>query len=119
MASVIHLKSGERRIQFVGLDRVRRTVYLGKSSKSFAQTLSGHIEHLLSATAAGEAPPVRTAEFFAALTDVYHEKLVKAGLLHDRVDAETAVMTLERWIERTKQLGSHLKETTRLARGYA
>ena len=93
MASVVSLKSGERRVQFTGLDTKRRTLYLGTCSKGFAHKLASHVEFILASAAAGEALPVKTADFLTELATVYHDKLVAAGLVNPRqaVEPVTAV----------------------------
>ena len=51
------------RISFYGLDKRKRSIWLGGFSKRQAETVKGQIEHLLTAKGAGVAVDVHTAQW--------------------------------------------------------
>jgi Lon protease-like protein len=81
MASITDHKDGRFSIQFVGVDRVRRTVRLGKVTKDYAESFKGHVTHLLQAQITDEPLRRRTAEWVADLKEPIYKKLTRAGLL--------------------------------------
>ena len=89
MASVTTDTAGNRRVQFTGPDRRRRTIRLGKVSKRQADTLCGLVERLNTANLTGAAPADADARTLAALPDVTHDRLARAGLTEPRADAGT------------------------------
>ncbi len=87
MASISNRPDGTRRVGFTGPDGKRRTLYPGKVAKRLAEEVKGEVERLNAAALAGHAPDDATARWVAALDDVMHGKLAKAGLIAPRVSA--------------------------------
>ena len=81
MASISRQKNGRRTIQFVGSDRRRRSIRLGKMSQRDADAVKVKIERLVAATITGHAPDDETSRWVAALDAKMSEKLVRAGLI--------------------------------------
>jgi len=85
MASVSCDKAGRRTVQFIGPDRKRRTVRLGKASRKSADTARRHIEQLNTArTIPGATVPDETARWVRDLEAVLFDKLVAVGLVRQR-----------------------------------
>jgi integrase len=100
MASIVtDRKNGRRSIQFQGLDGKRRTIRLGKCSAATAATIKTHIEHILAAAAAGDAVPIKTAEFLRSISDPLHAKLAAVGLVHPRHDNKASVPTVGEFLD--------------------
>lgn len=72
-------------IQFVGPDRRRRTVRLGKVPMKQAEAVRLRVEHLVAAGTTGAAPDGETAHWVPELDDTLHEKLAAVGLLQPRL----------------------------------
>ena len=89
MASLTDRPDGTRRVQFTGPDRRRRTLYLGRIAKRQAEELLGLVERLNAAALTGHAPADKDARTVAALPEVTHAKLAKAGLVDARDPAPT------------------------------
>jgi hypothetical protein len=105
MASVI--SHGDTwRIGFTGLDRKRRTMYVGKCSEWNAHELRQLVERILEAAALGESLDAKTESRIAALPDTTYEKPVGVALVNPRVkrDAEKLGAFLDRYIERRTDL---------------
>lgn len=86
MASLSNDSGGTRRILF-GPVGSRKAIRLGKISKSAAQAILGHVEHLISAQF-GSAVPPNTAEWLRDLEPKLHDRLVRAGLTEERAGAK-------------------------------
>ena len=84
MASVTDRPDGTRRVQFTGLDRRRRTLYLGKVPRRTADTVCGMVRRLNAAALTGDAPDDHAARWVASLGDEMHGKLAAAGLVTSR-----------------------------------
>ncbi len=67
MASISKDKSGNRTIQFIGPDKRRRSVRLGKIDADSAKKITKHIEHLSQCWKFGEAPCPQTFEWISTL----------------------------------------------------
>lgn len=88
MASISAAANGFRTIQFVGSDRKRRTLRLGKVSQRQAEGVRVRVEHLVSASITRSAPDAETARWVASLDDAMHAKMAAVGLIapRDRVE---------------------------------
>ena len=113
MASIGNDPNGQKRILFVGGDRKRHTVRLGKVSKRIAETAKFHIENLVVAKAAGHSPELETANWLRGLSDELHERIAKAGLVEPRKSSKVAV-TLGDHLDAYLAGRADIKERTRL-----
>ena len=91
MASISKSKDGRRTIQFVGADRKRRSVRLGKVPQSLADSVKRRIELLNAAAIAGHAPDEETSRWVASRDAVMRQKLVQVGLVPDTEAPEKPV----------------------------
>jgi integrase len=107
MASISRDKLGRRRIIFVGADRVRRTIYLGKFPHKAAETIQRHVEALLSSLNSRSPLETETADWLGKIGDDLHKKLVKVRLVQPRLEAAASARTLEAL--RTAFSGAKLK----------
>ncbi len=87
MASISAAANGHRTIQFIGRDRKRRSLRLGKMSQRHAETVRLRLEHLVAASLTGGAPDAETSRWVADLDDALHAKLAAVGLVTPRVGA--------------------------------
>ncbi|NNJ26412.1 hypothetical protein LzC2_24960 [Planctomycetes bacterium LzC2] len=79
-------------MRFVGPDRTRRSVILGKISKRSATDLAGLIDRLNAANIAGTVPSDEDARRVAALPEVMHGRFAAAGLIAPRRAAKPATL---------------------------
>ncbi len=93
MACLAKDKSGTYRILFYAPDGSRKSIRLGKCSKSFANEVTVKAESLLSDRITGDSPDRQTSLWLAGITPALREKLVKAGLVDplEPVEAKPAV----------------------------
>jgi len=84
MASISCDKQGRRTIQFVGADRRRRSIRLGKISKKGADDVKRHIEALNASKIAQQPVDEPTARWVADLDGVLVDKLASVGLVTRR-----------------------------------
>lgn len=84
MATVSTDTNGNRRIQFSGLDRKRRTLYAGKISARAAEDLKRLVEGILEAADVGADLSPTLAKRLDDLSDDVHAKMVTVGLSHPR-----------------------------------
>ena len=105
--------NGRKRVLFVGEDRKRHTIRLGKVSKRIAETAKFHIENLVAAKAAGHSPDLETARWLGGLSDDVHKRVVKAGLAKPREDS-LATVTLGGHLDAYLASRVEIKERTRL-----
>jgi len=84
MATVSTDSKGNRRIQFSGLDRKRRTLYAGKISARAADDLKRLVEGILEAADVGAELSPTLAKRLDDLSDDVHAKMVAVGLAHPR-----------------------------------
>jgi integrase len=87
MASISKDSGGNRRIQFVDVEGVRKTIRLGKMPQRSALEIKTRIEHLLAAKKAGCAWDGPTAEWVATRGDDLADKLARVGLIPPRPSA--------------------------------
>ena len=73
-------------MSFYGLDKRKRSLWLGGFSKRQAETVKSHIEQLLSALGAGVAPDVHTAQWLGGIGPELRGKLLKADLIEPTAD---------------------------------
>ena len=90
MASVSTDPRGNRRVQFTGPDRRRRTIRLGKVSKRAAEDLAGLVERANAAALIGHGPADADARRIADLPDTAHARLAAVGLVPPRRPAAAA-----------------------------
>jgi len=90
MASIAKDLGGQRRLLFVGPDKKRRTIRLGKVSQRMAEAVKFRVEQLLAAKLTGHAIDADTARWVADLPDALADKLARVGLIPKR---ETEVTT--------------------------
>ena len=69
------------RLSFYGLDKRKRSIWLGGFSKRQADAVKTNVEHLLAAKAAGVAPDVHIARWLGSIGPDLRKKLVTAGLV--------------------------------------
>ena len=84
MASITTQSGGRRMIQFTDADRRRRTIRLGKVSKRSAESVRGHVEHLVGKTLTKHAVPDETSVWVAGLDAAMVDKLAVVGLIPQR-----------------------------------
>ncbi len=84
MATVSTDTNGNRRIQFSGLDRKRRTLYAGKISARAAEDLKRLVEGILEAADVGADLSPTLAKRLDDLSDDVNTKMVAVGLSHPR-----------------------------------
>jgi len=99
MASISASANGHRVIQFIGVDRKRRSIRLGKVAQRHAESVRVHVEHLVAASLTGAAIQLDTARWLASATDELHSKLANAGLVPAR-DGSTLGETLGGFLDR-------------------
>jgi len=98
MASISYdRKMGRRTVQFVGGDRKRRSVRLGKVSARQADTARLHIEHLLACKTTGTAPRATTTDWIVALPDLIRRRLERTGLIEPQ--ERVGLPTLGQWLD--------------------
>jgi integrase len=92
MASIAVDRNGSRRIQFIGPDRRRHAVRVGKIPQKNAEYIRGKIEYLLTARFSRSPLDPETARWLAEIPAKLHQRLVNVGLAEPRAD--TAQVTL-------------------------
>jgi integrase len=85
MASVSSDSNGRRKIHFRHPTRGRQTLRLGKVPKSTADGVKVRVERLLSTAIAGLPIDAETACWLASLSNDFHARLARAGLVPHRV----------------------------------
>ena len=84
MASISIDKNRNRTIQFVGSDRRRFSIRLGKVNKKQAESFKNRVEILVSAKLSGLPIDSDTAKWLRQLDDRYIERLANVGLAESR-----------------------------------
>lgn len=97
MASISRDPSGRPRIQFVAPDGKRKTIRLGKVSKSAAKTIKYRVDQLLAAKLTEHAFDADTARWVAGLHENLALKLARADLIPLR--EYQATTTLQRFLD--------------------
>lgn len=90
MASITRQPNGHKTVQFVGADRKRRSVRLGKCSMSDAKTVKSKIEALAASAMMGNSPDPEIAIWVGSLDAVMYDKLAGVGLVPEREAKESA-----------------------------
>ncbi|MBN2024924.1 MAG: hypothetical protein JW809_19260, partial [Pirellulales bacterium] len=90
MASISREPNGRRSIQFVGADRKRRTIRLGKCSQRTAEAVRTKIEALVASHITGLPPEDEVSRWVATLDDTLADKLAAVGLIPARERATLA-----------------------------
>jgi len=88
MASITTEQNGYRTIQFIGKDRKRRSVRLGKLSQRQAEGVCAYIEDLAATQQTGGSPLGTTIEWVTSRNDKFHAKLAAVGLVLPRGSME-------------------------------
>lgn len=83
MASISSSK-GLRTVQFIGPDRKRRSVRLGRASLKTARMVKGQVEHILAANRTRTGLDPETVVWLGDLEDTFYGKLVDVGLVKPR-----------------------------------
>jgi len=89
MATIGTDSKGRRRILFVGDDGRRRTLYLGKVSKSQAQTVKTHVEQIVHAQRTQTAPPKATSDWLADVGPQMRDRMARVKLTAAPTKART------------------------------
>ena len=110
MASISCAADGKIMIQFIGVDRKRRTIRIGRTSKRIAEFLKGKVEALLSSAIVGCSPDPEVSRWVASLGDVMLGKLAAVGLIPKR-----QVVTLKGFVEAYIKSRIDVKSGTREA----
>lgn len=84
MASITWQSGGRKMIQFVGTDKRRHSIHLGKVPMSAAQTVKIRVEAIVGAKLAGSPLDGETAEWVGKLKDRMHAKLAAVQLVEPR-----------------------------------
>ncbi len=90
MASITRETNGRKTIQFVGADKRRRSIRLGRASLRVAEAVKVRVEHLVAASITGHAVDAETGRWVADLDDVLRDKLAAVGLVAKREAATLA-----------------------------
>ena len=84
MASISKEPGGRRTIQFVGADRKRRSIRLGKTPHRTAEAIKVKVEALVSASIMKQSVDDETARWLATIGDDLADKLAAVGLIPER-----------------------------------
>jgi len=98
MASITRETHGRRTVQFIGPDRKRRSIRLGKMPQRMAEAVKVRVEHLVAAAITGHALDDETARWVADVDDTLRDKLARVGLVPKR-DATTLGAFIDSYIE--------------------
>lgn len=101
------------RLSFYGLDKRKRSIWLGGFSKRQANTVKGHVEHLLAARAAGVSGDVQTARWLGSISADLRSKLVKADVIEPTAE-NRGPLTLGPFLEEYIAGRKDVKPSTRL-----
>ena len=116
MASITKQANGRKTIQFVGRDKKRRSIRIGKVSQRIAEAIKVKVEALIGASVIGHVD-AETVRWIDGLDQQLADRLTAAGLIEER---DTA--TLQAWIDRYVASRTDIKPLTRLkydtTRGY-
>jgi integrase len=84
MASISKQANGRKTIQFVGRDKKRRSIRLGKVSQRIAEKAKNHIEELVNCISTGLAKSPELTMWLDGLDDELHGRLEKAEIVMPR-----------------------------------
>jgi integrase len=88
MASITRESNGRKTIQFIGTDKKRRSLRLGKASLEYARTIKNHVESIMAAKRKAVSISAETADWLGKVDDEFHEQLDGVGLVELRVKAK-------------------------------
>jgi integrase len=97
VASITKDPKGNRSIQFVGKDRKRRTVRIGKCSQRQAEAVKVHVERLDHASITGHPVDSATARWLIQIDKKLADRLAAVGLVEKR-DASTLATFIDSYI---------------------
>ena len=97
MASISKDPTGNRSIQFVGRDRKRRTIRLGKCSQRQAEAVKVHVERLVHASLTGHPVDPDTARWLTGIDTTLADRLAGVELVPRR-DASTLAAFIDSYI---------------------
>ena len=98
MASISRDPGGRKRILFVGPDKKRKPIRLGKMSLRAAEAVKVKVEDLVTSAITGHTPSDETARWLTSLDDALADKLAAVGLIPARNKATLGAF-VERYIE--------------------
>ena len=122
MASLSFDKTGTIRLLFNDQTGKRRTIRLGKIDRHYARSFKAHAERLIASQQLGTPIDSQTIAWLRSLSDQFHERLERVGLVEPRERSETPTLghVLDAYfkaadvkpatITRMKQARRHLEE---------
>ena len=96
MASISKEPGGRRTIQFIGQDKKRRSIRLGKIPQRAAEAIKVKVEALVSASLSKQAVDDETARWLTTIGDDLAERLAAVGLIPER---KRPTMTLGKFLQ--------------------
>ena len=114
MASISTAANGCRKIQFADGDGKRKTVYLGKMTKTDCKEICSKIEALVTAQLSRRSLAPEVAEWVGNVPDVLAEKLAGVGLIAPRVKQQKDATTLGSFIDAYLVSRTDIKPRTRI-----
>ena len=88
MASISKQPNGRKTVQFIGSDRKRRSIRLGKITMSGAESVKSKVEHLVSHNLTKHALDSATSVWVSELDTKMTEKLAGVGLIDKKETME-------------------------------
>lgn len=99
MASLSTEAHGGRRVQFMDTAGKRQSIRLGKIPQKQAEAIAVRIEALIAARAGGTPPDPQTALWLREISDSFHERLARTGLISSRSDRRMTLSGMfDRWL---------------------
>ena len=84
MASITKEPNGRKKIQFVGSDKKRRSIRLGKATMKTAEATKVRVECLVSSKMSGHALDDVTSRWLTTIDDTLRDRLARVGLIEQR-----------------------------------
>ena len=84
MASITKEPNGRKKIQFVGSDKKRRSIRLGKATMKTAEATKVRVECLVSSKMSGHALDDVTSRCLTTIDDTLRNRLARVGLIEQR-----------------------------------
>jgi hypothetical protein len=113
LASISTSADGRKTIQFVGRDRKRRSIRLGKMPDKAAENLCAKVECLAAVQAAGVPLDDELITWLAKAGDFIHDKLAAVGLVEPRVKQQKPADLLGEFVTTYIDGRSEVKPRTR------